>query len=70
VLNLQKKLYKVGHVASRHPQSMKMELCGRTKARRQIQMGGDGADGKKVMQFLDGGRYMAVFADGKMKIYR
>jgi len=47
-----------------------MELCGRTKARRQIQMGGDGADGKKVMQFLDGGRYMAVFADGKMKIYR
>jgi hypothetical protein len=27
-------------------------------------------DGKKVMQFLDGGRYVAVVVDGKMKTYR
>ena len=26
-------------------------------------------DGKKVMQFLDGGRYAAVVVDGKMKTY-
>ena len=26
-------------------------------------------DGKKVMQFLDGGRYVAVVVDGKMKTY-
>lgn len=26
-------------------------------------------DGKKVMQFLDGGRYIAVVVDGKMKTY-
>src|SRR5262245_34236309 len=26
-------------------------------------------DGKKVMQFLDGGRYVAVVVDGKMKAY-
>jgi hypothetical protein len=26
-------------------------------------------DGKKVMQFLDGGRYVAVVIDGKMKTY-
>jgi hypothetical protein len=25
--------------------------------------------GKKVMQFLDGGRYVAVVVDGKMKTY-
>jgi len=25
--------------------------------------------GKKVMQFLDGGRYIAVVADGKMHFY-
>ena len=25
--------------------------------------------GKKVMQFLDGGRYVAVVVDGKMKAY-
>jgi hypothetical protein len=27
-------------------------------------------EGKKVMQFLDGGRYVAVVVDGKMKTYR
>ena len=26
-------------------------------------------DGKKVMQLLDGGRYVAVVVDGKMKTY-
>jgi hypothetical protein len=26
-------------------------------------------EGKKVMQFLDGGRYVAVVVDGKMKTY-
>jgi hypothetical protein len=26
-------------------------------------------DGKKVMEFLDGGRYVAVVVDGKMKTY-
>jgi|SRR5579862_442758 len=26
-------------------------------------------DGKKVMQFLDGGRYVAVVVDGKIKTY-
>ena len=26
-------------------------------------------EGKKVMQFLDGGRYVAVVVDGKMKAY-
>jgi len=26
--------------------------------------------GKKVMQFLEGGRYVAVVVDGKMKAYR
>jgi hypothetical protein len=26
-------------------------------------------NGKKVMQFLDGGRYVAVVVDGKMKTY-
>jgi hypothetical protein len=26
-------------------------------------------EGKKVMQFLDGGRYVAVVGDGKMKTY-
>ena len=26
-------------------------------------------DGKKVMQFLEGGRYVAVVVDGKMKTY-
>lgn len=26
-------------------------------------------DGKKVMQFLDGGRYVAVVVDGKLKKY-
>jgi hypothetical protein len=26
-------------------------------------------DGKKVMQFLDGGRYVAGVVDGKMKTY-
>ena len=26
-------------------------------------------EGKKVMQFLDGGRYLAVGVDGKMKTY-
>jgi hypothetical protein len=26
-------------------------------------------EGKKVMQFLDGGRYVAVVVDGKMKLY-
>ena len=26
-------------------------------------------DGKKVMQFLDGGRYIAVVVDGKTKTY-
>lgn len=26
-------------------------------------------DGKKVMQFLDGGQYVAVVVDGKMKTY-
>ena len=27
-------------------------------------------EGKKVMQFLDGGRYVAVVVDGKRKTYR
>jgi hypothetical protein len=27
-------------------------------------------EGKKVMQFLEGGRYVAVVVDGKMKTYR
>jgi hypothetical protein len=26
-------------------------------------------DGKKVMQFLDGGRYVAVVVDARMKTY-
>jgi len=26
-------------------------------------------EGTKVMQFLDGGRYLAVVMDGKMKMY-
>ena len=26
-------------------------------------------DGKKVMQFLEGGRYIAVVADGKVRFY-
>jgi hypothetical protein len=26
-------------------------------------------DGRKVMQFLEGGRYVAVVVDGKMKAY-
>jgi hypothetical protein len=26
-------------------------------------------DGKKVMQFLEGGRYIAVVADGKVHLY-
>jgi len=26
-------------------------------------------DGKKVMQFLEGGRYIAVVADGKLHLY-
>jgi hypothetical protein len=26
-------------------------------------------EGKKVMQFLDAGRYVAVVADGKMRTY-
>jgi hypothetical protein len=26
-------------------------------------------EGKKIMQFLDGGRYVAVVVDGKMKTY-
>ena len=26
-------------------------------------------DGKKVMQFLEGGRYVAVVADGKVRLY-
>jgi hypothetical protein len=26
-------------------------------------------EGKKVMQFLDGGRYLAVVVDGRMKTY-
>jgi len=26
-------------------------------------------EGKKVMQFLDGGRYVAVVVDGKVKTY-
>jgi hypothetical protein len=26
--------------------------------------------GKKLMQFLDGGRYLAVVCDGKVRLYR